>query len=94
MASIREELKDILSEAPYIEIMYSIDEAVDYLIDNGVTVNKGHKHHSTADVVEVVHGEWDSNGDFYNCSVCNNYAGYDYDYCPYCGAKMDGRRDT
>ena len=46
----------------------------------------------TADVVEVEHGHWE-NGMF--CSVC----GYLYDtgeytnakdYCPNCGAKMDG----
>ncbi len=46
----------------------------------------------TADVVEVKHGEWDINGEFCQCSVCDNFAGYDYDYCPYCGAKMDGER--
>ena len=47
-----------------------------------------------ADVVEVKHGEWENNGDFYCCSECINYTSYDYDYCPYCGAKMDGRRDV
>ncbi len=44
----------------------------------------------TEDVVEVKHGEWDNNGDFYQCSVCDNFTGYNYDYCPYCSAKMDG----
>ena len=43
----------------------------------------------TADVVEVKHGEWDNNGDFYQCSNCSNFTNYNYDYCPYCGAKMD-----
>ena len=51
----------------------------------------------TADVVEVRHGEWEQ-GDYYDvgdvCSLC------DYDsqienctdnYCPNCGAKMDGK---
>ena len=43
-----------------------------------------------ADVVEVRHGEWDNNGEFYQCSDCSNFTSYNYDYCPYCGAKMDG----
>ena len=46
----------------------------------------------TADVEEVKHGEWDVNGEFHQCTECSNFAGYDYDYCPYCGAKMDRER--
>lgn len=62
----------------------------------------------TADVVEVVHGEWTGcNGD--NCSVCGRspseimdadsyYAlGFninDLVACPFCGAKMDGKGDA
>lgn len=58
----------------------------------------------TADVVEVKHGEWISKifkvtgRKFITCSVCNSpidstYTHIDeneFDYCPYCGAKMDG----
>ena len=53
---------------------------------------------STADVAEVKHGKWDINR---NCSVCGVYkfegldadvwADWDIDYCPNCGAKMDGK---
>ena len=43
----------------------------------------------TADVVEVRHGEWVGMWD-YKCSVCNEYSEYRTDYCPNCGAKMDG----
>lgn len=44
-----------------------------------------------ADVAEVKRGKWNmSNGD-YLCSACNHYSDRCYyDYCPYCGAKMDG----
>ena len=44
-----------------------------------------------AEVAPVRHGKWDSNGEFHQCSVCTNFTGYDYDYCPNCGAKMDRR---
>ena len=58
-----------------------------------------------ADVVEVKHGEWlpDIDREYdYHCSLCRGSAGkgdygnYDvlYDFCPNCGAKMDGERKT
>ena len=45
-----------------------------------------------ADVAPVVHGRW-IDADFcgqYECSECGNNAVDLYDYCPFCGAKMDG----
>lgn len=45
-----------------------------------------------ADVVPVVHGRW-VDVDFcgqYECSECGNNAVDLYDFCPNCGAKMDG----
>lgn len=52
-----------------------------------------------ADVAEVRHGEWVSNGFCCNrCSCCGKIApfnswGYQYcsAYCPHCGAKMNGK---
>ena len=57
-----------------------------------------------ADVVEVRHGQWIDMGGFISCSVCSatrmkefeSYYGKAVrpyirtDYCPSCGAKMDG----
>lgn len=47
-----------------------------------------------ADVVEVVHGRWEDHGEYfgfaYHCSACNNAAGLKFNYCPNCGARMDG----
>ena len=51
--------------------------------------------------VEVVHGRWDRLEnkyiDMFKCSVCRSECCVPtcmtvpmYDYCPYCGAKMDG----
>lgn len=58
----------------------------------------------TADVVEVKHGEWieetyiDEKRSDFKCSVCEfddtfyrNLMSF-YKYCPYCGAKMDGKK--
>lgn len=63
-----------------------------------------------ADVAPVVHGRWISWGeagnfvpspDRHECSVCHDAAqvlvnGFELlsDYCPNCGAKMDGGGDT
>lgn len=55
----------------------------------------------TEDVAPIKHGHWkevyDKDGDpffrrkFY-CSVCNDWQTYgELDYCPNCGAKMDGK---
>ena len=50
------------------------------------------------DAVEVRHGEWHEYDDDYGklcCSVCEGDAPGDirWDYCPHCGAIMDGRRE-
>ena len=52
------------------------------------------------DAVEVVHGRWEPRTDaigFVRCSVCHDCNVYDdwadgkkWNYCPNCGAKMDG----
>ena len=58
----------------------------------------------TIDAVEVVHAGWQSHGDFFTsylkCPVCeksicayaDNGDGQRFDYCPNCGAKMDGHK--
>ena len=80
------ELINGLSELPW-------EEEVDYLVDGLPTV----------DAVEVVHGEWSTIEDDYcgltalQCSECNQEYWFEdepptkiYNYCPNCGAKMDG----
>lgn len=51
----------------------------------------------TADVVPVVHGQWETNSDRPDsliCSVCkcefDMWKHDPHNYCPNCGAKMDG----
>ena len=49
----------------------------------------------TADVVEVKHGEWKRiirNGKprGLKCSLCGKHIHFHENYCPNCGAKMDG----
>lgn len=47
----------------------------------------------TADVKEVKHGEWKKRGNEKKCSVCEfiYYSNNDeWNYCPNCGARMDG----
>ena len=50
------------------------------------------------DAAPVVHGRWIDHKDEHQCSVCREHTIVDYyvwkhakyDYCPNCGAKMDG----
>ena len=48
----------------------------------------------TADVVEVVHGEWKLNNlngfKIYDCSNCGIHMEARWNYCPHCGADMRG----
>ena len=55
----------------------------------------------TADVAPVVHGRWIEQekytfGVMYDCSICGDRIldnGHSWNYCPNCGAKMDGGAD-
>ena len=49
------------------------------------------KNHSSADVQPVVHAHWkyDKNGVFW-CSKCECIPATKSNFCPHCGAKMDG----
>lgn len=47
----------------------------------------------TADVQEVRHGKWERSifaQDFHRCSCCSAVWNREFEYCPHCGAKMDG----
>lgn len=51
----------------------------------------------TADVQEVRHGKWEQENDIFTCSECGyqfECEGYTqfFNYCPNCGAKMDGEK--
>lgn len=68
----------------------------------GVAVEEALKA-PTVDAVPVVHGRWENEfGGYRNCSECGcehpirDARGFlvDDDYCPHCGAKMDGGADN
>ena len=64
---------------------YEVADMIEDCIDNAPTV----------DAVEVVHGRWKEPYFLYLvCSECGTgYVKYfDMNYCPNCGAKMDGER--
>ena len=53
---------------------------------------------AAADVAPVVHGRWipfhsKISGDIQYCSACEIGFAAKADYCPHCGAKMDGGAD-
>ena len=57
-----------------------------------------------ADVAPVRHGRWEKQSGLYSCSECGKTCPYDVqaaviaywacNYCPHCGAKMDGGADN
>ena len=89
----REALLDALYDNEF-QTYFPLDE-ISGVIDNA----------PTADVVEVRHGEWVEKDNEVYCSECHKHAlleddgkGYQWhisksksNYCPNCGAKMDGK---
>ena len=83
------------------EIYYRADGALSVFCEAKLTLDKM----PTVDAVPVKHGEWqDKIVAFYRkCSVCGCcvewdkkpflFANGEYNYCPNCGAKMDGGKD-
>lgn len=72
--------------------------------ESGVKVLDMIKEAPTADVVEVRHGKWEAkehtsistNRHYYTfrCSECKRWNGtHRQNYCPNCGAKMDGGKN-
>lgn len=91
----------------YIDEISARENFQDVLAYMGSEVKRILKKVPTADVVEVRHGEWQyeqlDEYKFYKvtCPYCDayymgNYDAYndpdDFNYCPNCGAKMDGDR--
>ena len=63
------------------------------------------KNAPTIEAIPVVHGRWDAifeklwNVEFevvtgFECSNCGHLEGFELNYCPNCGAKMDGEADV
>ena len=73
-------------------------DIINLLILNGIAnIVRDENIAPAADVVEVVHGEWVYKGIADMCSICGRWlvieqASADLNYCPNCGAKMDGER--
>ena len=81
-------IRALMNDAPE-QVGYSREDAADCV-----------RYMDAADVAPVVHGRWETNSDRPDsliCSVCK--CGFDmwkhdpHNYCPNCGAKMDGVDD-
>lgn len=81
-------IKSLLNDSTE-QVGYSRENAADCI-----------RYMDAADVAPVVHGRWVEKekytfGIMYDCSLCENRIldnGHSWNYCPNCGAKMDGER--
>lgn len=90
---------DVVSLAVFEQMKWERDTALQTLEEHGIGLAQ------KADVVEVRHGEWlDAQYTYfgakrYECSLCRDdefwkrrYIEIKENYCPNCGAKMDGEK--
>ena len=90
-------IADIDEEIEHDSKMYTREQ--NYYIEKGLRIaRKDIQSAPTADVAEVKHGEWIEKpfllGTSNFCSECDSFYGMPhgkYNYCPNCGAKMDGK---
>lgn len=79
---------DALKESMHLYGFRSVDLTVTEFIEDVLP---------TADVREVVHGEWIDKGEDYmirwTCSNCGRRDTHIYDFCPDCGADMRGENN-
>lgn len=70
---------------------------IDTPADRDAVVERMRYSIPAVDAVEVRHGEWIWDGYVYDtpwqCSECQKLNDIASNYCPYCGARMDGRRE-
>lgn len=92
--------------AEYIERSAAI-EAAKHAWAKGLEPSQYIEILPATDVAPVVHGRWDDSGRYtfpsgstaVRCTNCgcalteSEYRLYDWNYCPICGAKMDGGAD-
>lgn len=93
--------------AEYIERSAAI-EAAKHAWAKGLEPSQYIEILPATDVAPVVHGRWDDSGRYtfpsgstaVRCTNCgcalteSEYRLYDWNYCPICGAKMDGGDNT
>jgi hypothetical protein len=76
------------------------DDEVFAAIKTAITSNL--EQLAAVDAAPVVHGRWIDHKDEHQCSECKEITIVDFyvwknvqfDYCPYCGVKMDGDRNV
>ena len=92
-------MTDYISKQDAIDLINKISN-LDLKAKGGICVSLANLE--KADVVPVVHGKWKKIGVWgrvYRCNQCGNFLDFDganagrgdTNFCPNCGAKMDGR---
>jgi rubrerythrin len=82
---------DVVSQAVFDQVKWERDTALATLKEHGIGLAE------KADVVEVVHSKWIKRNNERRCPVCGFFYLTNgmtvYNFCPMCGAKMDGDKN-
>ena len=92
-----------LMQFPIRRDHYDRENGNEHFINGIETVLEYAENLPAADVAPVVHGRWIYKGEYAVCTECGGRSGTQYDgvepiplmtqFCPNCGAKMDGVDD-
>ena len=93
------ERETILKTPPFTKCVSDLSEYAEGYLDCVEDACEAVKKTPAADVAPVVHGEWRPETDeeepnpmfkLVVCSCCDSKANHTYNFCPNCGAHMDG----
>lgn len=96
---LKDSIKKLEAESPDIKTARIIDRTIQEIFPQIID------DEPTIEAEPVKHGKWERHtnfaGNYYTCTVCKNVAREMpecmgepiYEFCPYCGARMDGGAD-
>ena len=90
------EKSDLISREALLDYIDSTSEIKDWCLNrySADWIYSFVKSAPSVDAAPVVHGKWISNSSLNKCSECRTLWDTKTNFCPNCGARMDGKEDA
>ena len=88
-------MSDLISREALLDYIDSTNEIKDWCLNrySADWIYSFVESAPSVDAAPVVHGRWINNSALNKCSKCRTYWDTKTNFCPNCGAKMDGKED-